>query len=155
MNPANKQKLLKRLTRTIIKHENDTPGKLARVLYADYFEPLADPEAFLKSGAKRTSKHKRNLNATMAEALGIAVDRAKGEVFNSRDVLGDDLFIKSFSKLQYWGFIEKIRHGLWKVTSKGEAFVRYNDPSYKYVYVSHGRVLYRSREAVRFKDLVK
>lgn len=110
----------------------------------------------------------RKLNCGMCEVLEILNDitEKRRTGFSPHDVvwihvsnelaeLKINAANKEYSKLRFWGFIEIGKNGYWRVTAKGERFVRGITTAPKAIYLFNGKFLsFVLPDRVFFKDIM-
>jgi len=109
---------------------------------------------------QHVKEYKRKLNSGMARDL-ISLYRKKQE-WNHREEFSKSRG-KEISKLKYWGLVEekintntsKRTSGIWRITSKGIAFVENRMPIEKYVYIYNGYANGFSEEEISITDALK
>jgi hypothetical protein len=96
--------------------------------------------------------YKRTINATMARQLITAWHKHGNAWFHTRDVvLVDSAGAGDFSKLEYWGLIQRQMHtpgedekkssGMWKITDDGFGFIKGRHVVPEFAIVYNGKLL--------------
>lgn len=106
--------------------------------------------------------YKRTIHSRMAADLIVALRRAGTEWFHL-PTMGNS-YGGDFAKLVHWGLIEESpevradgspRAGWWRITEKGEAYVRGRQKVHKYARIYNGKCLGLTDELVSIKQALR